>query len=185
MRKITSSLAALVSLLLVSSPVSSWACDFSCSSHQAPSDCHTSATTGQDDTAVSMPPGMDMGSDQTESPMEPDSVVSATPAHSMFMSPQQRMTTDRFDLATNTRMRTAAMDAHSKSVSSCTHETCRQASVSASPPGPDHSQPNSVHRMAISISCPVNLWISFHSISPGAPPPKLLAAGRLITTLRI
>jgi hypothetical protein len=185
MRGITSSLAGLLSLLLVSTPVSAWACDLSCSSHQAHSDCHTSATTSKDDAAMSMPPGMDMGSDHSESSMGPDTAMSAVPGHSMSMSPQQEMATQRFEEATRPEMKTRAMHDHSKSVSSCTHETCSQVSASASPPGADHPQPNFLHRVAISISSPANLWITFHWIRPGTLPPELLTVDRLVTTLRI
>jgi hypothetical protein len=185
MRRITSLLAGLLSLLLISSPVSAWACDFSCSSQQALSDCHTSATTSNDDTAMSMPPGMDMGADHSESSMGPDAVMNATPIHSMSMSRQQEMVTRRVEQATAPEIKTGATQDHSKSMSSCTHETCSQVSVSASPPGADHSQPNSLHRVAIAISSPANLWITFHWISPGTPPPKLPTADRLVTTLRI
>ena len=185
MRSITTSLAALLSLLLISAPVSAWACDVACSSHQAHSDCHSSATISKDDTAMSMPPGMDMGSDQSESPMGPDTVLSAAPGHSMAMSPQQEMATRRFEQATKPATRTGTMHDHSKGMSSCTHETCSQLSTSASPPGADHSQPNSLHCLAISISSPGNLLVSFHWVQLGTPPPKLLTADRLITTLRL
>src|SRR5580692_4065077 len=87
-RGITTLLAALLSLLLVSAPVSAWACDLSCSSHQAPSDCHASAKTTGDDTAMSMPSGMDMGSDQSESAAGPATVVGVMSGHSMPMLSQ-------------------------------------------------------------------------------------------------
>lgn len=187
MRSITTSLAALLSLLLVSAPVSAWACDGACSSHQAHSDCHALAATSKDDMAMSMPmpPGMDMGSDQSESPIGSDTVMGAMPGHSMPMSPQQEMATRRFEQATKPATRTGTMHDHSKDMSSCTHETCSQLSTSASPPGADHSQPNSLHWLAVSMSSPVNLLTSFHWVRLGTPPPKLLTAERLITTLRI
>ena len=185
MRGIKTSLTALLSLLLVSAPVSAWACDFSCSSRQALSDCHTSATTSNDDTAMSMPPGMDMGSDQTESPMGPDTVMSATPGHSMPMPPQQGMATRRLEQVSKPEMRTGAVHDHSKSVSSCTHETCSQVSISASPPGADQSQPDSLHRIASSISSPVNLWTDFHWVRLGNSTPDIIPADCLVTTLRI
>jgi hypothetical protein len=185
MRGIETSLTALLSILLVSAPVSAWACDFSCSSHQVRSDCHTPTTTSKDDTAMSMPPGMDMGSDQSEGSMGPNTVVNAMSGHSMSMSPQQEMVNQRFEQTSAPEMKTGATQDHSKSVSSCTHETCSQVSTSASPPRADHSQPNSLHRVGISISSPANLWISFHWIGPGTPPPQLLTADRLVTILRI
>ena len=185
MRSMATSVAALLSLLLISAPVSAWACDLSCSSHQAHSDCHASATTSKDDIAMSMPPGMDMGSDQSESSMGPDMTMGPVPGHSMSMSPQQEMATRRFEQAAKPATRTHTMHDHSKGMSSCTHETCSQLSTSASPPGADHSQPSSLHWLAVSISSPVNLLVSFHWVQLGTPPPKLLTADRLITTLRI
>jgi len=185
MRRVTSSLAGLLSLLLISSPISAWACDMSCSSHEAHSDCHASATTSKDDTAMSMPPSMDMGSDHSESPTGSDTIMGAVRGHSMSMSPQQEMATRRFEQATTPATRTDTLDDHSKGISSCTHETCSQLSTSASPPGADHSQPSFLRWLAVSISSPVNLLVSFHWVQLGTPPPKLLTADRLITTLRI
>jgi hypothetical protein len=185
MRRTTSSLAALLSLLMVSTPVSAWACDLSCSSRQARSDCHFSTTTSKDDTVMSMPPGMDMGSDHSESSMGPDAVISGMPSHSMTMFPHQEMAAQNFEQAAKSEMRTGAAHDHSKSVTSCTHETCSQVSTSTSPPGADHSQPNSLQRIAISTPSPVNLWIAFHWIRPGTPPPELLTADPLVATLRI
>jgi hypothetical protein len=174
-----SSLAALLSLLLVSAPVSAWACDLSCTSHQAHSDCHSSVTTSNADK------GMDMGSDHSESSMGPDAFMIAAPGHSMSMSPHQDLTTQRFELATNTGMRTGATHDHSMSVSSCTHETCSQVSTAASPPRADLSQPSHQLWMAIRVVSSDNLHITFHRIRLETPPSKMLAPDRLTTTLRI
>ena len=67
----------------------------------------------------------------------------------------------------------------------CMHEPCSLISTPASPPQADHSQLNSLHWIAISISSPVNLWIGFHWIRVGASPPKLPATPLHVTTLRI
>jgi hypothetical protein len=101
------------------------------------------------------------------------------------MSPQQEMATRRFEQATKPATRTDTLHDHSKGMSSCTHETCSQLATSASPSGADHSQPSSLHWLAVSISSPVNLLVSFHWVQLGTAPPKLLTADRLITTLRI
>jgi hypothetical protein len=130
-------------------------------------------------------PGMDMGSDQGESPTGSDTVVGVLRGHSMSMSPSREMATRRFEQATKPAPRTDTLHDHSKGMSSCTHETCSQLSTSASPPRVDHSQPNSLQGLAVSISSPVNLLVSFHWVQLGTPPPKLLTADRLITTLRI
>jgi hypothetical protein len=180
-----SSLAALLSLLLVSAPVSAWACDLSCTSHQAHSDCHSSVTTSNADKGMSMPPGMDMGSDQGGGPMGPNAFMSAAPGHSMSMSPHQDLTTQRFELATNTGMRTGAIHDHSMSVSSCTHETCSQVSTAASPPRADLFQPSHQLWMAIRVVSPDNLHITFNRLRLETPPSKMLAPDHLTTTLRI
>jgi hypothetical protein len=185
MRWLTGSLAALLSLLLVSAPVSTWACDFSCSSHQALSDCHTSATTSNDDTAMSMAPGMDMGSDHSESSIGPDTVINATPGHSMSMSPLQEMVTQRFEQVTEPEMNTGATQNHSKSMSSCTHETCSQISASTSPPRAQHSDQDALCSVASSASSLLNVRTDFHWIGPGTPPPLIATADDLATILRV
>ena len=180
MRGVANSLAALLSILIVSTSMSASACDLSCGLRQTHSDCHaaSSATTDKDD--VAMPSGMDMGSDQNESATGPG-MSAVPPAHSMLMVPE--MTTEQFDTKPETGR--SAMPGHSKTGSSCARETCSQISVSASPPSGDHPQPNSPHRIAISISTPVNLRIAFYSTRVGSPPALILASDRLVTTLRI
>src|ERR1017187_2050718 len=102
MRGVTSALAALLALLIVSTSVSASACDLSCWLRQTHSDCHAvnSAIAGKDDTAMSMPPGMDtgmdMGSDHNESTTGP-AMTATRLGHSMLMFPQMGMATDRFE----------------------------------------------------------------------------------------
>jgi len=186
MGRLTSLLAVLLSLLMVSTSVSASACDLSCWLHQAHFDCHTaSSSTTLEETPMSMSPDMDMSSNHSESMIQPDAGMNAIPGHSMPMSPELRMATERFESATKPELRTSALHNHSKAVSSCTHETCSQISASVSPPQADRCQPNSLHWVAINVSSPVNLWIDLHWIRPGTSPPKLLATHRLVTTLRI
>jgi hypothetical protein len=181
------SLVVLLWLLLVSSPVSAWACDLSCSLQRAHSDCHNvgSVTTSKDNPAMTMSPDMDMGPDQGEGTMRSDAGMNPGPGHSMVMSPQLQMDTERFEPATAPETGTSAMHDHSKSVSSCTHETCSQVSVSASPPPTDLSRPSHQQWMAIRVLSPDNLYITFYRIRLQTPPPKMLAPDRLTTTLRI
>jgi len=134
---------------------------------------------------MSMPPGMDMGSDYGEASMGPDTDMSAMPGHSMAMSPQQEMAPERFERASKPETGRSAMHDHSKSVSSCTHETCSQVSASASPPRADLSQHSDQLWMAIRVVSPGNLYITFHRIRLETPPSKILAPDRLTTTLRI
>lgn len=162
MRRITSSLAALLSLLVVSTWVSASACDLSCWLRQAHSDCHI-ASSATSDTAMSMPAemdmgSMDMGSDPSASTTGTGVSLTGVPVHPMSTSPQAE---------------------------TCAHETCSQVLASASSPSADHSRHNSLSWIAIDIAIPVNLLTGFHPIRPGTPPPKTLAIDPLVTSLRI
>jgi hypothetical protein len=187
MRCVISSLvAAILSLLMVLTSVSASACDLSCWLHQVHSDCHTvSSPISDQNTAASMPSGMDMGPDRSSSVTGSDTSMNVKPGHSMSMSPAMEGVTGRLKPLTKPEMSTSAMPDHSNGISSCTHEPCSQTSVPVSPPTGDHCWPSFLHWVAVSISCPINLWIDFHWIKPGTPPPKILVANRLVTTLRI
>lgn len=180
-------LAGLLSLLIVSTPLSGWACDLSCSLLHSDSDCHTpsSAMTSKDDATMSMSPDMDMGLDHTESTMGQNPRMNDSPGHSMSMSPQMGMATERDEYPTRPEMGTSALHDHSKTVSSCTHDTCSQIAASASPPRSDHSQPSSLQQAAIGISNSINLRIGFHWMRVGTDPPKLLTTPLHVTSLRI
>ena len=183
MGSITGSLAALLSVLMVSTSVSGSACDLSCWLHQAHYDCGTVGSAAiANETAMSMSSDMDMGPDHSES-MGPDTSMNTALGHSM--SPQMDIATERFEHATKPETRTTARANHSKALSSCTHEPCSRASTSASPPGGDHFRLNSLHWVRICILGPANLRIGFHWIGLGTHPPELLAADRLTATLRI
>ena len=186
MRSITTLLAALLSLLMVSTSASASVCDLTCWFHQAHSDCHRPglAQASKGDTDMSMP-GMDMGASNAENSMGPETVKRAMPAHSVAMSPQQEMIAERLEHGTKTQLGTSSMHDHSNRTSTCAHEVCSQVSASASPPNADHSQPSSLLWIPTYISNPVNLWTAFHWISPGSPPARILAVDCLTTSLRI
>ncbi len=187
MRCVISSLvAAILSLLMVLTSVSASACDLSCGLHQAHSDCLTvSSVTSGKNTSMSMPSDMDMGSDHSSSMTGSDTSMNLMPGHSMSMPPAMEGVTERLEPVTKPEMSTSAMPDHSKGIPSCTHEPCSQTSISMSPPAGDHCRPNFLQWVAVSISSPTNLWIGVHWIGPGTPPPKILVANRLVTTLRI
>lgn len=213
MRRVGSSLAALLlSLLMVSTSVAASACDLSCWLNQAHSDCHTEAKDGAtmsmssdmnmrsgesehvagpqmgaDSTndSTSMPSDMEMGPDNNENMVGADTNLDARPGHSMAMSPRPEGVTEILVRATKAEMGATAMLNHSGTLSPCMHEPCSQTSMSVSPPTGDHSQPSSLHWMPTGISSPFNIWTTFHWISPGTPPPKILAVDHLTTTLRI
>jgi hypothetical protein len=152
--------AILIAIFLATS---SWAsaCDLSCTLAKLHSGCQTqSASSPKQLTADSMPADMPMGEDM-ETPQGQDS-------HS----------------GDSDFSHSAAMDHWDSKL--CVHEPCSQISAPAFPPQADHSQPNSLHWIAISISSPVSLSTAFHSIRIGPSPPKLLATPPLqVTTLRI
>jgi hypothetical protein len=178
----------LLSLLLVSTQASAWACDMSCFLHRVHSGCQTgrSATT-DNQTAMSMSENMDMdmGSDQSEPMTGPDTGVNPTPNHSMSMSSEMGMAPKRFDPATQPHSGKTATTDRSKTVSSCTHEACSQVSASTSPLSGDRSQPNHQQWIAMRIVSSDNLNISFHPIRLETPRPKILADDRLTATLRV
>ena len=185
MHRITNWLAGVLSLLLISSPAAGWACDLSCSLHQSHSNCRTmDEDTNKDDSSTSMP-GMDMGSDNGANSAVPDTVIVATQTQSMWMASQQKVVTERFEHATEGRTPTEVMRDHTKGLSSCVHGACTQISVSASPPSVDHCRPGSLHRVAVRVSSPVNLFISFHSLRAEKPRTRVLVADSLVTALRI
>lgn len=161
MRGITASFATILSLLMVSAPVSASVCDLSCWLRQTHSDCHAAGPASHDkDDAMSMPdgmaPGMDMG-----------------PGMSMSMSTVDRQSAP------------ATGQPEPKNLTSCAHEACGQISVSASPPNRDCAASNSLHRVAISASISVHFLTGFLLTGPGTPPPKIPAVDRIATTLRI
>ena len=190
MRYATSLLATLLSLLMASTTVSVPACDLSCWLRQTHPDCHAGGSAsakeaGMSKDSMSMPADMDMGPDLSDSSMATDIRINVTPGRSMTMSPQLEMATERFMRAPQAGMGTNAIPDHSRTLSSCTHETCSQISASTSPPRADQGQPDFLHCMPIHVSSPVNLRADSHWIGPGTPPPEILPTEVLATILRI
>lgn len=188
MRRVASSLAALVSLLMVSASVSASACDLSCWLHQGHSDCHnpSSAATSKDADMSGMDMGgMDMGPNRTESLRATNAGLSAASGHSMTMSPQMGVATERFEQASEPETGRSPIPNNSETGSSCTQGACSQISASASPPGTSHSQPSSSYWTRVSVSGPVNHWVGFHRTLPRTTLPKTLAPAILATILRI
>ena len=214
MRRITGSLAALLSVLMVSTSASASICDLSCWLHQAHSDCRTvSSGTKAPETAMSMSSAMDMNPDESESMMGPKMGAGATPDDSTStssdmemgpdhsdgmktvdmgmnaalghsISPPLAVATEHLKRATKPEMGTSTMHDHSTGVTSCTHETCSQSSASASPPQKDHHQASSIWK-TMSSSSHDGFWIGFHWVRLGTPPPEVLATDGLTTALRI
>ncbi len=186
MRRISSSLAALLSLLLIPMSASASVCDLPCSFHQMHPGCqppnHQQLTNRR---RCPSPPGMDMGSDQSEGMKGPDASTDTIPDHSNSMSFRMEMAGERFERAAKPETGTNVTLDHSKAVSSCIQEPCSQIPASFSPSTRDRSQPSSLHWIAVSILSHLNLYISIHRIRLETPPLIIRAAGCLTTTLRI
>lgn len=207
MRKITNSLAVPLALLIVASSVSASNCDLACWLRRAHSDCHSvgSAATIKKtamsgdmnmgcghagsvmaDTKIHPMPGhsksSDMGPVRSQSIRTPQGHLNARPDRAMSMSPQMEMAPERF--VNPTQPETRRSDG-STPLSPCAHGLCSQVSASTSPPSGSQSQYNSLYSTATISLSPLNLGTSFHWIKLGIPPPKLLAADRLTTILRV
>jgi hypothetical protein len=187
MCKIARSLAALLSVLMVSAPLSASACDLSCWLHQTASDCHSasSATEGNQrmmppSSAMDMSPEAEMSSHATQSNAGPDQSVNASTRHSMSapMDMVRSLQVKKSEVSASTTFD------HSKTLSPCSHETCSQASASVSPPRASQAQSVYLHCVAIKVSSRANLSTSSHRIAPGTLPPLNLAVD-LLPTLRI
>lgn len=207
MRRITACMAALISLLFVLASISASECDLSCWLRQGQNDCHSGAPmsgsmsgeetgTAMTSTMSPMTP-MAMGSGQMQQTMAPDARAVTPLASSINVSleigmdheltrmpPQTEMAVTRLIELSKPGMNSTDPPEHSRNFSSCTHETCSQASASASPPGAGHAQPDFLHHAPVRFSIVTILWTRGDSIKTGSPPTELHAE-RLATTLRI
>lgn len=201
MRGITKLLAALLSLLLISTPMSASACDLSCWLRSTHSACHTIRSATEDyETPRSAHSGMDMNS-QTNmgSPHKvarmnlvcerPERgarlsrrVNKAGSVHSMY--PQIALATKRFADNMKPKFSSTALHSDSAAFSSCENEACSQTLISASPPGASQCQPNSADSVGAGVSICIPLGQEFDLIAPRIPPPKALP-NDFATILRI
>lgn len=186
MRRISSSLAALLSLLLILTSASASVCDLPCSFHQMHPGCqptnHRQLTNAR---RCPFPHGMNMGSDKSESMQGPDVGIDTIADPSNSMSSRMEMAGERFERAAKPETSTNFALDHSTTVSSCVQEPCSQLSASLSPPTGDRSQFRSLYWIAISILSPLNCYIRLHRIRLETPPPIIRAADCLTTTLRV
>jgi len=189
MRKMATCLPVLLSVLLVCTPLSASACDLSCWLHQTAPDCHSaSSATEADQRMMSASSAMDMSSEAetsshvTQSHAGPDHSVNAGTHHSM--SAQMDMVRGSRKIIQKSEESSSATFDHSKTLSPCSHETCSQASASASPPRASGDQPAYLHCVAIDGLSPANLLTSSPRLAPGTSPPINLPV-HLLATLRI
>jgi hypothetical protein len=135
--------------------------------------------------SMAMPADMDMGSDGDDSTVGTDAATNATPSTSMFMSKQLDMMTEPLVREQKPVMEESAVPGHSRTVSSCTHETCSQISASTSPPKAQYSDHDALCSVAGSASSLLNVRTDFHWIRPGTPPAENAPVDHLAAILRV
>jgi len=172
MRKMTGLLPTLLSVLLVSAPLSTSACDLSCWLHQTGSGCHSVSSATEDNQRTPASSKMDMSSEAETSSQgaqcNEDPVRHANPgARHHSMSAQMNMVRGSLQAIQKSEVSSNAMFDNSNTLSPCSHETCSQASASASPPGASRAQPAYLHFVAIHISSPEKFLTTFHRMAPG------------------
>jgi hypothetical protein len=189
MRKMARLLPTLLSVLLVSAPLSTSACDLSCWLHQTGSGCHSVSSATEDNQRPSASSEMDMSSEAvmsshgTQCNEGPARHANAGTRHHS-MSAQMNMVRGSFQAIQKSEVSSNAVFDDSNKLSPCSHETCSQASASASPPSASRAQPAYLHFVAIHISSPENFLTTFHRMAPGTSHHIPFALDPL-TTLRI
>lgn len=180
MRSLTSALASLLALLMVSTSVSGSACDLSCWLGGAHSDCHTGASDPSARAATRMDmPGMNMDlQGNTASCPQPHLVAKFHHA----MRGEIDVAIEPYQGTGLFAVRRATAQKHSGSLNSCTHGVCAQVSSATSPPQPDHAPPRFVSGTSIR---PVGLYAVSNWIRPGASPPRISPSEGFSAILRI
>lgn len=175
MRKIAKVLPALLSILMVFTPVSVSTCDLSCWLHQTFSDCHSASSDAEDSvrmtsrsSAMDMSADMEMSSDGAQS--KAGQHESAQDATGHLMSPQMDMVRSEPQVITKTDVSEGTGFDQSRALSPCSHETCSQATTSTSPPKMSPGQA-SLYCAVIHVSTAPNPLASSHRITPRYPPP--------------
>jgi hypothetical protein len=133
---------------------------------------------------MSMPSGMDMGPNRSNSMVDSETGLISSSAHPVSTSPQLGMV-EGFVRSANIGRRSPGLVDPSGNLASCMHEPCSQVSMSNSPPTGNHPQPAGLRWMSAYNASPVNTSANFQWIRPKSPPMKPITIDRLTTTLRI
>jgi hypothetical protein len=189
MRKIAKVPPALLSILMVFTPVSVSACDLSCWLRQTSSDCHSTSSDAEDglrmtsrSSAMDMSADMEMSSDGAQSKAGPHE--SAQDATGHLMSAQMDMIRSARQVISKAEVSGGTGFDQSRALSPCSHETCSQATTSVSPPSARQSQSVNLYCAVMDVSSAANLLTTSHRIARGSPPPINHPAD-LLPTLRI
>jgi hypothetical protein len=199
MRRITACMAALISVLFVSTSVSVSACDLSCWLRQSQADCHSGVSMSYAENGMSMAASMAMpmgtGPDGMHQMMASDAGAGTLPDSSASleigmdhrltpMASQPEMAAERFIELAKPGMSSTALPDHSSNLSSCTRETCSEISVAASPPRAGNAQPDFLRHALVRSSVATILWARGNWIKAGSPPLELQTE-HLATILRL
>ena len=179
MRRFTTALASLLSLLMVSASASASTCDLSCWLARAHSDCHAVASDPSARAMTTMDmPGMNMDS-------QPNGAASQQHLRAKFHHAMLGETDAAFEPYQVTPLlasRTAIEHKHSRSLKSCTHGACAQISTATSPPQADPAPPAFLHGVSIR---PTGLPPVSNGMRPGIFPPRTSTGDGLSPILRI
>ena len=179
---IARAMTAFLSVVMILAPLSASACDLSCWLQQTAPDCHSAVQVTQASQAMDMSAEGGMSSPGLQHEAAADCKVSTTTHHSMTVQTnviREPVEVNRDETNSNSGRN------HSKTLSRCAHETCSQASASASPPSASGNQPAYLqHSVDVNGGNPANLLTISQGAAPGTAPPIMPAAG-LLTTLRI
>ena len=184
MRTIASLLAACLSFLTISALFSAPSCELSCRFRQAHFHCRTVASKPGNDPAMSMHPGMNMGSGNARSEVVWTQVAHAQPDH--LMSRDMNMATKSVDETAQPETTTSASRDPFQIDASCAHEACSQTITSDSPPNAGLSRPDFPSLVTINFPALAAIRAGFHSGScPAIPPDTIPAIEPLAGPLRI
>lgn len=139
------------------------------------------AVTNTED-SMAMPADMDMGFD--DSAAGTDTATNVTAGTLTFTSEQPDVITELLVPEQKPVTHKSAVPNHSRTISSCTHETCSQISASIFPPKAQHCGHDALCSAA-SIVSSLNVRTDFHWIRPGTPPPLIATVVDLATILRV
>jgi hypothetical protein len=188
MPKFIRAMTALLSAFMVFAPLSASACDLSCWLHQTAPDCHSAvqATEPSQNSISASPMDMSaeggMNSPGLQHEATADYKVSTTTHHSM--TAQMDVIRGPLEVNRNDANSNSGLN-HSKKLYRCAHETCSQASASASPPSASGHQPACLqYSIDVNGGNPANLLTISQEAAPGTAPP-ITPAADLLTTLRI
>lgn len=188
MRGLTSVLASLLALLMVSTSASGSACDLSCWLGGAHSDCHTAAPDPSDASGQAMATmdmdGMDMGSAHNHGTAVQQMRLETKSRHAKCV---QLPAIHKFGSISSFEFHAGYERNYSKGATDCTSDPCRQDAAFTSPPNRGHFQSNFAQLITASVFQNSAKVATGNRQIRSAPPPsaKNAALENFVTILRI